>query len=226
MKNSRYITIPLFLAIAVVVSFLFAPFLFSALFADMTEPDIEKECGEIVLSWESAKRAESYILYRDGTQVYSGRGRSYVDRPLVVSEFYIYSLIALNDGGISEESQEVLIKTKRPCPPEPPESILVYESPCEGEVSFEWSPSPRAETYQVARSPVPGSTGTVFAWMMEDIVYEGGGTYFRGDGLQAGGLYSYKIRAGNESGWSDWSSKFIRASRVCPPEKPLPPVGS
>ncbi len=226
MKISHYIFIPLFLAILAVISFLFAPFLFSSLFADLREPEVEKKCGEIVLSWESVERAQSYVLYRDGEPIYSGRARSYVDRPLVLGDFHLYSLVAVNEGGRSDVSAENLIKTERPCPPEAPEKITVHESPCGGKVSLEWEPSREVDTYQLVRSPIPVLTGGIFAWMRENVVYEGDETAFEEDGLQPGGFYTYKVRAKNETGWSDWTSKFIRASKMCPPERPSPPTGN
>lgn len=224
MKFSAYTAIFIFLGIGAVVSLVISPFIFSSVFGDIKKPEKKNVlCGQIALIWDSVERAQSYSLYRNDELVYNGPVPEYIDRPLVFGDSYEYLLKALNKGGESEFSEKSILVATEVCPPEEPKNIKVLESSCGGEVALGWDEVPMARLYQVARKPIPGFTGTIFQWFSENIIYEGELNEFFEDGLQVGGKYSYMIRAGNQTGWSQWEKRSVTASKICPPEKPLPP---
>ncbi len=227
MKYEPLVMVFLALGTGVFLSLVFSPFLFSTLLAGVEDEDekVQRDCGELLLSWESVERAELYSLYRDDELIYKGELRSYTDWPLDQNASYRYYLLAENDGGISDFSDQVVITVKRPCPPEIPGDFTVNDSECGGEISFDWEPSARAESYELVKQLVPGSTGGLLNWLSSSTVYEGTETYFEEKDLQPGGIYNYKVRAINESGVSEWNNKYVKSSVVCPPEKPTPPVG-
>jgi hypothetical protein len=227
MKYEPLVMVFLVLGTGIFLSLVFSPFLFSTLLADFEDKEVkvQTDCGELFLSWESVERAELYSLYRDDELIYKGELRSFTDRPLDKNVSHRYYLLAENEGGISDFSEQVVITVKRPCPPEIPGDFTVNDSECGGEISFNWEPSARAESYELVRQSVPGSTGRILEWLRPSPVYEGTGTYFEEKDLQPGGIYNYKVRAINESGVSEWRNKHIKSSVVCPPEKPQPPIG-
>lgn len=227
MKHKSLVMVFWALGMGVFLSLLFSPFLFSTLLADIEyeEEKVLRDCGELLLSWDTVERADIYSLFRGDELIYKGELRSYTDRPLYQNASYRYYLLAENNGGISDFSDQVLITVKRPCPPEIPGDFTVNDTVCGGEISIEWDPSFRAESYELVRQSVPGSTGGLLNWLSSNIVYEGVETSFEEKDLQPGGIYSYRVRAVNESGVSEWNKKQIKSSVVCPPEKPSPPTG-
>lgn len=66
------------------------------------------DIGEIsvTLSWGAGQHATSYILYRNGTVVYSGSNLMYQDTDLIPYKDYNYSLIAVNSVGVSPSINE------------------------------------------------------------------------------------------------------------------------
>lgn len=228
MNYKPLIMVFLLIGVGGFLSLVFSPFLFSTLLADAEEEEetVRRDCGEVLLTWESVERADLYTLYRGDEPIYRGGLRSYTDRPLGQYDSYSYYLLAENNGGLSDFSDEVVITVERPCPPEIPGDFNVHDGlACGGEVAFEWDSSLRAESYELVRASVPGSTGGIFDWLSSSVVYEGTETYFEEKDLEPGGIYNYKVRAVNESGVSEWSNSHIKASEVCPPEKPEPPSG-
>lgn len=206
------------------LSLIISPFLFSAIFADVRKDELNDRCGEIVLSWEPVERAETYKLYRNGEEIYNGRFLGYKDKPLIQENIHAYRLMAVNQGGESDISEEAVLRIESPCPPEAPEEITVHETPCGGNVSFEWDPVPRAEVYEVVRRPAPIITSTLNEWSKGvSTLQVSAETEFSEEGLIPGGFYSYRIRGGNETDMGDWYKKYIRASEICPPERPEPP---
>lgn len=226
MKYTAFTKALILIVISITASFVVAPFVFSALLSDIERPELEDRCGEIDIRWDPALRANIYELYRNGDLIYSGRSMEYKDRPLIQNNEHEYRLLAINDGGVSEFSEGSVLKVERPCPPEAPEGIDVREMPCGGSVFIEWDPIARADVYELVRKPVPILTGTLIEWSgRPTTLYIGEETSFSDSGLVPGGLYSYMVRGGNETDMGDWYRKFVRASEICPPERPDPPRG-
>ncbi len=62
--------------------------------SNMTENSID-------LSWNAVANATGYILYRNGTPIYSGSSTSYKDTGLTPYTTYDYELVATNESGVS-----------------------------------------------------------------------------------------------------------------------------
>ncbi|MGM0629020.1 MAG: hypothetical protein ACQESA_01180 [Patescibacteria group bacterium] len=213
-----------FLIFITLLSIVVSPFLFSAIFSDVKGEEVDERCGEINLKWDPVERAGSYALYRNGDVIYRGGSLRYKDKPLIQENIHEYSLMAVNKGGRSDISEEANLTVERPCPPEEPMEVEVHDMPCGGSVSFEWDPVPRADVYEVTRRPAPIITGTISEWAEGPSTLQvSDKTEFSEEGLTPGALYSYRVRGGNETDMGNWYRKFIRASQICPPERPDPP---
>ena len=211
---------------SIAVSAVMAPLVFSALMGDVERLVVNDRCGEIDLWWDTALRADVYELYRNGDLIYRGRSREYKDVPLIQNNLHEYRLLAINDGGVSEFSEGSVLQVNRPCPPEAPEDIEVHEMPCGGNVFFEWDPVARATVYEVVRRPAPVLTDTVRVWARGPVTVQvSEQSSFSEGGLVPGAFYSYRVRGGNETDMGNWYRKFVRASEICPPERPDPPMG-
>lgn len=191
------------------------------------EPPEELRCGEIHLEWDEVTRAETYELYRDGERLYRGSDTDLVDRPLIRGQVYTYTLRALNAGGESEFSETRDLAAVRRCPPsDPPEHIIVDDVVCGGNIVFSWEDVRDTDIYQVERRRRTFDIGALLVGERFGHVAESARALVIEVDLEPGELYVYRIRAGNESGWSEWTTRSIRASEVCPPERPEPPRGT
>ncbi|WP_271006056.1 fibronectin type III domain-containing protein [Listeria seeligeri] len=63
------------------------------------------------LTWPETEGASSYNIYRNGTKVGSTDSGSYKDTGLVASTEYIYTIEAVNNELVSEQSSEFTIVT-------------------------------------------------------------------------------------------------------------------
>ncbi len=223
MNFKPYIKFLIIGGVVTIFSFVVSSLVFSTIFASIERKEPDDRCGEVFLEWDPVERAKEYELYRDDELIYKGEELQFLDRYLIMGDTHSYNLKAVNKSGESELSRTSSITVSRPCPPERPEDVVTHDMPCGGYVYFEWESVPRATVYEVSRNPVPGFAGGPRDWMEENTVYRGPETEFFEGELKEGAWYSYKIRAGNDSGWSEWTGKLIKASDICPPSTPLPP---
>lgn len=161
----------------------------------------EVKCSQLSISWERVSGASGYRLYRDGNLVYEGNARSFVDSGLALGKKYRYVIYGLRQGVEGEPSEVKEITAPDVCPPPTPKLSFQAE-PCGGNITLTWSSLPGAAVYQVFRG--------------NREAYEGPLTKFVDSRLRPGSTYEYKIRAGNQGGWSDFSSLVnFQASNVC-----------
>lgn len=67
--------------------------------------------SSVSLSWDAATGATSYLLYRGGSQVYSGTSTNYSDAGLAPGTTYQYTVSATNAKGSSAQSSPVSATT-------------------------------------------------------------------------------------------------------------------
>jgi len=148
----------------------------------------------ISITWNSASDADYWFIYRDGSPIDMTYTNSYSDTGLSANTQYEYSVVAVNNNGISPNSTTVSATTQAP-PPAPtgaPANLYVYES-ADNEISLTWDAVSGATYYELS------SDATNWA----DV---GNNTFFNGATAPANS-YTIYVRAVN-SGGSGPSSTF------------------
>ncbi len=145
----------------------------------------------IMLFWNNAPRAENYKILADGVIVYTGSYTTFKHEGLDPVSKHTYRVKAVNRGYESDWSEEVTITTL-PEKPVTPSSILASSD--NESISLSWYKVPYAEKYEVE---INGNK-----IVSTDI------EAFTDTGLLAGVKYTYRIRAINISGISEWSKEI------------------
>src|SRR5581483_6904613 len=114
--------------------------------------------GQVSLVWPAVEGATGYVVRRalspEGpySVIATPAAPAHVDAGLTNGTPYHYRVGAVNAGGESPESVSV---TATPiAPPQAPTGLNV--TPTNREATLSWTPSPRAQSYQVKRSTRPG----------------------------------------------------------------------
>lgn len=161
----------------------------------------ERDCVQLHISWEKIRYAQGYRLYRNGVIVYQGRDNNFFDSGLTPNKRYSYVVYGLINGKQGQPSEIKEIITPNVCTPLPPQ-LNLQESSCGGNIALTWAANSSAKVYQLFRN--------------NRKVYQGPLNYFLDSNLFPNKTYQYKIRAGNESGWGEFSKNFyFTSSNVC-----------
>ncbi len=169
------------------------------------DPDLD---DVVSLDWSDSSRVYYYNVYRCKSgeaeqKIAIGRTvSSFIDGASKENGIYYYRIEAVNNiGKVFSNQESVVIDVPPPPPLEIPDSPVLYitvNSPStDGEIVLEWDPVPDADDYGVYRSENDGSF---------DFLEEIGENYYNDLVLESGD-YSYKIKAGNEAGISDFSNE-------------------
>ena len=171
--------------------------------------------GELVVSWPTAERAQSYSLecasnplFTRSAPVYNGPSTSFHVTGLATGTYYL-RVQARNNCGLSawETGSGTIIESY----PSIPASISYAPNDCDGVFVVAWAASSGAESYTLERSSDPSFNGVV-------TVYSGPLTSFQETGL-ATGAYYYRVKASNKLGSSKWRSGG-RTTVLSPPPAP------
>lgn len=95
--------------------------------------------GQITLSWNASGGATSYQLYRNGSQIYSGSGLSFLDSGLSTNTTYTYTVRATNAVGSSAQSAGVNGTAPGSCPVNPPTNFAMSASCAYDLANLTWS---------------------------------------------------------------------------------------
>lgn len=167
---------------------------------------LERKCAQAEVSWERVSKANKYQLYRDGSLIYQGRNRSFIDSDLIPGKEYEYVVYGLYRDQRGDPSDVKNITAPSVCPPHAPR-LYFQAKPCGGSISVSWNKDHKATTYQLFRG--------------RRKIYEGPLTSFSDSRLRPNQSYEYKIRAGNRGGWGEFSEPVsFNASSVCAPSAP------
>jgi len=128
--------------------------------------------GSISLAWSSSLGATSYVLSRDGTQIYNGPALSHSDTGLAPGSSHTYRVFASNGSGNSAIS--TVIETAPPvCPVGSATFNVTSNEPTAtwsldngggsgtGSQSIAVTPAPGGTTYILTPQTIPGMTATV-----------------------------------------------------------------
>ncbi|RCX18766.1 von Willebrand factor type A domain-containing protein [Anaerobacterium chartisolvens] len=148
----------------------------------------EEAKTEIRISWDPAERADAYHIKADGEIIDIGSNISYSHTGLLPGTPHTYSVRAVNEGGSGEWSEELSVETI-PNPPDTPANIKA--EPTRTNVTVTWLSCERAEGYEISADG--------------DIRDAGAELSFLHDGLLANSSHTYRVRAWNRGGKSEWS---------------------
>jgi fibronectin type 3 domain-containing protein len=164
--------------------------------------------GQVLLSWSAVSGAISYNVYRATSSGAEGStpfmtgltSTSLTDLGLASGASYFYQVTAVNAGGESSTSGEVVGTTIAA----PPTGLQAAASGTQ--ITLTWAPSAGAMAYNVYRSRSPGGEGST--------PYKTGltGTTFTDLGLPSGATFYYQVTAvdlGGESGKSNEASATL-----------------
>jgi hypothetical protein len=143
----------------------------------------------ITLKWNKADRAEAYDIEADGAIIDSATETTYVHAGLAPDTEHIYRIRARNRGGASEWTAEVIIRTL-PEKPSIPNNLTATAGT--NEIILSWDAAERAEEYDIE------ADGEVIATITD--------TSYTHDGLTSDTKHTYRVKARNIGGESDYSA--------------------
>ena len=178
--------------------------------------------GEISLEWDVVPNTLYYEVYKsidggDYNVIYPIIEENYYDDLVYIDGTYSYKIKARNDAGTSGfsnvESVVVCFSILDP-PNEPLLESIVPEVSNDGVVSLSWSSVPNALYYEVYKSYNESSfvlLKTLDENYCDDLVLEDG-------------VYSYKVKAGNDIGTSAFSNVEYVVVYISEPSGPTEPT--
>ncbi|MBO8173607.1 MAG: VWA domain-containing protein [Bacillaceae bacterium] len=145
--------------------------------------------NSVLISWDPVEGADAYEIEVDGLIVDNGQQTSYYHEGLEPLSGHTYKIRAKNRGGKSPWSEPLDITTY---PEEPDQPSNVMTTAGETEITVTWYKVLHAESYEVE---IDG----------QDIVVVTEPRYTHKN-LQPDSRHTYRVRAKNISGYSEWSS--------------------
>lgn len=157
----------------------------------------------IRITWPATAGTVSYEIEADGVVVNTGTSNEYLHSGLLPNTPHNYRVRVRNAGGIGNWSA-VLTKFTLPDPPPVPSAIQT--TPLQTEITVSWDAVARAASYDVE------ADGVVY----ENIVSNS----FVHRGLEPLTNHTYRVRAKNPGGTSEWSPPVTRRTLPYPPPTP------
>jgi acid phosphatase type 7 len=168
------------------------------------------------LTWNPSTGADSYTVSRlngagEFQVITSGLTLTqYMDGSLTPNTPYTYRVAAVNSGGAGAPA-EITLQTGALMPPSAPVG-LVATAQSRTEILLEWTDGSTNEGGFTLERSDDGETWALVAQTAANA------TVFLNNGLSAGSTFSYRIRAFNEDGFSEWSNVAVATTPV-----PVPP---
>jgi hypothetical protein len=155
------------------------------------------------LSWPGTAGVSSYDVEADGTVVNSGTSTTYTHTGLTPNTQHHYRVRANNAGGTGNWSPQISAVTLPDPPPAPTDLQAV---PSQTAMTVSWDIAARADSYEIEADGV--------------VIDNGSQTTFTHSGLQPFTDHTYRIRAKNAGGTSDWSAPIVQKTLPYPPQTP------
>ncbi len=172
----------------------------------LTNINTSTQKTSIKLTWDMDARATSYEIKVNNTNTYTVTTNEFTHTGLSPNTEYKYAIRAKNVGGESNWSNEITVKTL-PDPPPIPQNLRAEKT--KNSVTLTWEKSQGAAKYIVE---VVSSN--------KQIIDNGENTTFLHEGLTPLTGYTYRVRAQNSGGTSNWS---VPLSVTTHPEIPVMP---
>lgn len=149
------------------------------------------------LSWTPRSGATGYKLFRGSELIYKGSNTSFADTGRNYGDVTSYTVIAYNEivnnsGGDSLESAAVSLISPPPAP-----TLTAGHS--NGVRNLSWTASKNATKYDLDRT-TPAAKG----------IYDGAARSAKDDQAVSAATFTYRVRAGNDAGWSPWSTATVK----------------
>lgn len=158
--------------------------------------------NSISLSWSETSKVNSFVIYRSAKDsafaqlvTLKGDTLSYFDKNLTPETTYAYKMISTNQGGNSQFSN-VVVQMTNGLPPKAPTHLSVTDFST-NTVSLSWENPKNISGVEVYQST---SGSTVVKKLSASV------TTYIATNLLSSTLYSFKLRAFNKWGYSDFSN--------------------
>lgn len=161
----------------------------------------------IALSWEAAAGALHYEVELDRQAVAVASSNAYIHSGLSPNTRHEYRVRSITGGGAGAWSPYLTVFT---LPDPPPVPAHVTAVPSQTEITLEWDISIRAEAYEVEADGAVYPVGA-----LPQFVHRG---------LEPKSLHTYRVRALNPGGVSDWSPAIALKALPYPPVAPERPL--
>ncbi len=157
----------------------------------------------IKAKWSKTTGATGYDIEVDGVVQNNGPALAFEHKGLEPGSTHSYRVRAKNNLGTSEWSASFTAETD--VPPLPPEAPTGLKATATGSFSIavDWDAAERAESYEIE---VDGT-----------IVANGVRTSFTHNGIASTSTHSYRVRATNSGGTSEWSEEVTATTPEAPP---------
>ena len=156
-----------------------------------------------MLKWDSVSGATGYDIEADGIVSSNGAATTYTHRGLQAETSHTYRLRVINAGGTGAWGDVVQAATF-PNPPETP--VITETSTIQSAITINWNAVDKATGYEIE------ADGEITSTDME--------TTYTDEGLQPDTSHTYRVRAVNEGGSSEWSAYKEISTLPNPPEIP------
>ncbi|MTI48641.1 MAG: VWA domain-containing protein [Firmicutes bacterium] len=159
--------------------------------------------NSIEISWEEVVGATEYELMADGEIINNGTRTSYIHNSLSPDSQHSYMVRANNSGGAGNWS-EAFNEVTLPNPPSTPTNLEIV--PSQDFISISWDEVIGATEYLIE---VDGA-----------VIENGKNITFTHDNLQPETEHSYRVKAINRGGESNWTELRTETTLPYPPEIP------
>ncbi|WP_059050265.1 fibronectin type III domain-containing protein [Paenibacillus senegalimassiliensis] len=156
-----------------------------------TAPDgltFEAAIHQITIQWGAVEGATMYEVEADGLILDNDNQLSYTDANLLPLSGHTYRVRAVNEGGKSPWSVPLAVTT---LPEKPTTPTNVMTTADQTSITVMWYQVPHADNYEVEIDGGPIETVPTTQFVHTD--------------LTSGSTHSYRIRARNVSGYSEWT---------------------
>ncbi|WNS43264.1 VWA domain-containing protein [Paenibacillus sp. MMS20-IR301] len=164
-------------------------------------PDVSQQW--IKLTWPAVPNALGYDVEADGTVISNGTSSTFIHNGLSPNTQHTYRVRVRNSGGTGNWST-LVTKLTLPDPPAIPGQLFTL--PSQRQVTLGWDLVAKATKYEVEADG--------------NIVDNGNSNSYVHQGLQPQTDHSYRVRASNPGGTSEWSAPVKQQTWPDPPATP------
>jgi len=168
-----------------------------------TDIEFERHQRSILMRWKGIDGVSRYDVEVDGETINNGTLTTFTHSGLNPNTVHTYRVRAVNTGGVGSWSPIAQIYTL-PDPPTIPTNIQVASS--QTEIQIVWDIAERAEAYEIEIS------GVIVDVFVASYIHKG---------LQPQTSYTYRVRAKNSGGKSEWSAPITKKTLPYPPQVPV-----
>ena len=168
-----------------------------------TDIEFERHQRSILMRWKGIDGVSRYDVEVDGGTTNNGTLTTFTHSGLNPNTVHTYRVRAVNTGGVGSWSPLAQIYTL-PDPPTIPTNIQAASS--QTEIQIVWDIAERAEAYEIEVS------GVIVDVFVASYIHKG---------LQPQTSYTYRVRAKNSGGKSEWSAPITKKTLPYPPQAPV-----